>query len=429
MASGPDAGRSVRVGRSDCIVGTRSDADLGLTDKAVSPAHLRLSLEEDGVRVCSLDSANGTWLGTVRLHDVVLSQSTSIRIGDTTLGLSFDGETSRERGAGRFGDAIAESESMRELFTLLERAARSDVSILLEGESGVGKDMLARGIHEASARRTGPFVTLDCGAIPASLIESELFGHEQGAFTGADRSRDGAFAQADGGTLFLDEIGELPIELQPKLLRVLETRQVRPVGGDTPRKIDVRIIAATNRDLTAALAAHTFRVDLFYRLAVLCVAVPPLRDRREDILPLARMFLARTPGFETASLPPELEAMLLSYPWPGNVRQLRNVVRRYALVGASPDDLFEELILRRLPSPSDDLSHLPYDEARSIALERFERAYLPKVLARGGNVVVRAAELAGVRRGSFHRMLRRVREPQGPPAALGSVPDNVVRLR
>jgi len=417
VASGPDAGRLARIERPTFVVGTGPSADLRLTDDTVSREHVRLSLRGDGIHVRDLGSTNGTWIGTLRVNDIVLAQSTSLVIGGTTLSLNVEAAPvllplSPNT---RFGQAIGESTAMRHLFALLERASRSDVSVLIEGESGVGKDVLVNAVHSSSHRAGGPFVALDCGAISPNLIESELFGHERGAFTGADRQRDGAFVQADGGTLFLDEVGELPLEMQPKLLRALEAREVRPVGGRTTRRVDVRIIAATNRNLSEAASANEFRRDLYYRLAVFRVQVPPLRERKDDILPLARAFLRLMPGQENAELPTKFEAMLRSYPWPGNVRELRNVINRYAVLGPDPAGLFGETPSRSVGSSSADLSHLPYLDARAVAIERFERAYLPAVLARSGNVVTRAAEHAGVRRGSFHRMLHRIRPIDGDP--------------
>jgi transcriptional regulator with PAS, ATPase and Fis domain len=409
VTQGPDAGRTARVDRPTFVIGSGTSADLRLTDDTVSREHLRLSLLADGIRVKDVGSTNGSWMGTLRVSDVVLGQSTSFVIGGTTLAIHLEAAPVDlpMSESGRFGAALGESNAMRHLFAMLERAAKSDVSVLIEGESGVGKDLLAHGLHQASTRASGPYVAIDCGAIPPSLIESELFGHERGAFTGADRARDGAFVQADGGTLFLDEIGELPLDMQPKLLRALETREVRPLGGNKVRRVDLRVVAATNRNLGEASLRNEFRRDLFYRLAVARVGVPPLRERTDDIVPLARSFLHRVAGFEGAELPPELVAMLLSYPWPGTVRELKNVISRYTVFGGNPTALFDSSA-PRVPA-GEDLSQLPYHEARALVLERFERAYLPGVLARAGNVVVRAAELAQVGRGSFHRMLLRIR--------------------
>jgi transcriptional regulator with PAS, ATPase and Fis domain len=282
----------------------------------------------------------------------------------------------------------------------------------LEGESGVGKEVLARAIHANSLRGEGPFVPLDCGSIPANLIESELFGHERGAFTGATDARLGVFEQAEGGTLLLDEIGELPLELQPKLLRVLEQREVRPLGSKATRPVNVRVVAATNRRLAEAARRDEFRRDLFYRLAVARVVVPPLRDRPEDILPIARTFLRTATRDQAAEVPEPLAALLRSYAWPGNVRELRNAIDRYALLGIrDAAGLFDASI--DVVSDVAGRPPLPYREARRLAFESFERQYVPQVMEHAGNVVTRAAELAQVSRPSFYRMLERLRMPTG----------------
>jgi DNA-binding NtrC family response regulator len=406
VTAGPDRGRSLRVESPTLLVGSGPTTDLRLVDDTVSREHLRLTLHPDGVHVRDLGSTNGTWAGATRLHEIRIAQSTSIAVGDTTLLLAVEGEWLElplsERAA--FGHALGDAPGMRHVFAVLERAAKTEATVLLEGESGVGKDVLANAVHAGSARASGPFVALDCGAIPPTLIDSELFGHERGAFTGADRTRAGAFEQASGGTLFLDEIGELPLDVQPRLLRVLEAREVRPVGGRGAKRVDVRIIAATNKNLAEAARRGEFRSDLFYRLAVVRVRVPPLRERHEDVPLLARAFLRELGG--ESDLPPDLAEMLVAYAWPGNVRELKNVMSRYAVLGPNPALLFDRSAVR---PRGDDLSHLPYHLARAAALERFEREYLPRVLERAGGVVVRAAELAEVGRGSFHRMLHRMR--------------------
>jgi len=416
IATGPSAGRTARVDRPTFVVGSGPGADLRLADPTVSREHLRIALEPSGVRLRDEGSKNGTWVGGVRVTDVVLTSDAAVDVGKTKLLVHVESETldlPLSAGAS-FGEAIGVSPSMRHLFALLERAARSDVTVLLEGESGVGKEVLARAVHACSARSAGPFVAVDCGAIPAGLVESELFGHERGAFTGATHARSGVFEQADGGTLFLDEIGELPLDLQPKLLRVLETREVRPVGGPGVRAVDVRIVAATNRRLAEAERAGEFRRDLFYRLAVAHVVVPPLRDRREDIVPLARGFLRAASGDPRAQLPVELAAMLASYTWPGNVRELRNVIERWSLLGLrDARGLFDGAGAKEMPA--EDLSHLPYHEARRRVLERFERAYLPRVLENAGGVVTRAARHAQVARPSFYRMLERLQAGRDDP--------------
>ena len=409
VLNGHDAGRTARVDRPLFVIGSGESADLRLGDSTVSREHVHLSLSVAGLRVRDEGSKNGTWLGGVRIADALLTADTTlglgasslaVRIESTSLGLPLSANQS-------FGAAIGVSAPMRNLFSILERAAPSDVTVLLEGESGVGKELLARAVHEHSPRRGGPFVTVDCGSIPSGLVEAELFGHERGAFTGAVDARIGFFEQADGGTLFLDEIGELPLDLQPKLLRALEQRAVRPVGGKGDRSVDVRIVAATNRRLAEAARRGEFRQDLFYRLAVVRVTIPPLRDRPEDVLPIASMMLRRVMRDPRAEIPPDLAAMLRSYTWPGNARELRNVIERYTLLGATTAgalfDADEEA------GGGDDFADLPYGEARRAALERFEERYFPAVLDRCGGVVARAAEHAQVARPSFYRMLERVR--------------------
>ncbi len=255
MKGGPSAGRSARVDCPHFVIGSGETADLRLADETVSREHLRLSLLPSGVRLRDGGSKNGTWIGGLRVEDVIASADTQVTIGLSSLALRLEG-TAIEiplSENGQFGPALGTSASMRHVFALLERAARSDITLLLEGESGVGKEILAQTIHAQSPRSAGPFVAVDCGAIPPGLIESELFGHERGAFTGASEARPGVFEQANGGTLFLDEIGELSLDLQPKLLRVLEQREVRRVGGTAPRPADVRVLSATNRRLSEAI--------------------------------------------------------------------------------------------------------------------------------------------------------------------------------
>jgi transcriptional regulator with PAS, ATPase and Fis domain len=410
VKSGPDSGRRARVDRPTFIIGTGESADLRLADSTVSREHLRVSLMPNGIHLVDEGSTNGSWIGGVRIADVLITQDTALELGTTSMALRIEaGPLDLPISDNAvFGTAIGVSAAMRHLFAVLERASASDVTVLLEGESGVGKEVLARGVHEKSGRVHGPFVAVDCGAIPSGLIEAELFGHERGAYTGATDARKGVFEQAEGGTLFLDEIGELPLELQPKLLRVLEQREVRPLGSQTSRPVNVRVIAATNKRLAEAAHKQEFRRDLFYRLAVARVTVPPLRDRSEDIVPLARAFLRTAAGDPTAELPADLSAMLTSYRWPGNVRELRNVIDRYALLGVrDAGHLFDVAMTDPDKRFTEDLARLPYHEARRRALEHFERTYLPRVLSMSNGVVARAAEHAQVARPSFYRMLER----------------------
>jgi DNA-binding NtrC family response regulator len=289
---------------------------------------------------------------------------------------------------------------MRAAVATLEQLATSDVTVLVEGETGVGKEVAAQVLHGWSARARGPFLVFDCGAVAPSLAAAELFGHERGAFSGAVEARAGLFEQADGGTLFCDEIGELPLDLQPLLLRAIESRSVRRLGATREQRCDVRLIAATHRNLGEEVRAGRFRKDLYYRLAVARVRLPPLRERSEDIGPLAHHFAAET----GATLSPELVAILTSYGWPGNVRELRNVIVRLAAAPASLRDLLPaadaggDLLL--------DGSELrPLADARARASDDFERRYLLEALARGGGSISRAAELAGVSRQLFTKLV------------------------
>jgi DNA-binding NtrC family response regulator len=318
---------------------------------------------------------------------------------------------------------------MREVFAMFERVAPTDVPVLIEGETGTGKELAARSIHAASGRREGPFVVFDCGSIPRDLAESELFGHKRGAFTGAVTDRLGAFHRADGGTIVLDEIGELPIELQPKLLRVLETGEVRSVGDDTPRKVSVRVLAATNRDLHAEARRGTFRQDLVYRLDVVRIRLPPLRFRPDDVAMLVDRLLAGHIDPSETLGGANLDR-LLGYAWPGNVRELRNALMRAVVLAGRPDGRkprFSELLINVDPSTSPALtigisypgvsSPLPFKAAKEQLIAAFERAYLEALLPRHGGVVSRAAEAAGISRKHLHDLIRRLGLDADCPAA------------
>jgi transcriptional regulator with GAF, ATPase, and Fis domain len=406
---GPDKGTRAVVDRPTFLVGT-GEVDLPLSDATVSRDHLRLTLLPEGVRLRDEDSKNGTRIKGILVSDVVVTQDELVEVGATTLALTIERETLELAlsDATAFGAAIGVSPASRALFATLEQAARSDVTVLLEGETGVGKDVLARALHQRSPRADGPFVVVDCGALSPSLIESELFGHVRGAFTGASGHREGLFAQARGGTLFLDEVGELPVDLQPKLLRALEQREVRPVGANAPCPVDVRVVAATNRPLGAAVARGEFRSDLFYRLAVVRVAVPPLRDRPEDILPIARSILRSARSDPGAELPEELASLLGGYRWPGNVRELKNVIELFVALGGT--QVRRELgALGATSGPRPEaLATGPYREARQAVLEQFEREYLRRLFERAGGVVARAAEMADLARPSLYRMMERL---------------------
>jgi transcriptional regulator with PAS, ATPase and Fis domain len=421
VVAGPDRGLQIKMESPSLTIGKGNDVDVRLTDPAISRRHLEVAATADGLLVRDLGSRNGTWLGGCRIAEATLIQDVTLSFGQTSIAVrlaegALDLEVSPRT---EFGGALGTSVAMRHVFALLDRAAKANVTVLFEAESGCGKEVLAYALHQESQRAEGPFVAVDCASLPENLIESELFGHERGAFTGAVASRAGAFERASGGTIFLDELGELPLEQQAKLLRVLEKREIRRVGGSKTIPIDVRVVAATNRRLAEAVRRREFREDLYYRISVIRVVIPPLRDRREDIPALAQHFLERIRG-GGAQVPADLVQVLLAHPWPGNVRELRNVVERWATFeSARPEVLFGESInapggpKQGVLGALGDLASLPYHEAKRRVLEAFDRAYFPDVLARTGGVVAKAAELAQVPRPSFHRMLSRARAAEG----------------
>jgi DNA-binding NtrC family response regulator len=347
---------------------------------------------ERGLELRDLGSTNGTFIGD---HEVVrgyIRTGTRIRLGTTTIVATIlDDEIEQPLAAeARFGDLIGASQAMRRLYPLLEHCAQSDATVLIQGETGTGKELVAEAIHLASARRGGPFVVVDCGALPRQLAESELFGHVRGAFTGADTDRTGAFEQASGGTIFLDEIGELPNDLQSLLLRVLENHTVRRVGTNDQRSVDVRVIAASHRDLRVEVNEKRFRADLYYRLNVLRIVVPALRDRDGDIELLAEHFWQMfRPG---QPIPAQLAAELARQTWPGNVRELRNAVERSALVGWTPDP---------------DELELSYGQAKERAIAEWERRWVERLLEANEHNLSRAARAAQMGRSYLRQLIRR----------------------
>ena len=393
-----------------CAIGSHPSNDLVLDDDTVSRFHCELAIAGNYVRVRDLGSRNGTVSGGIRIVDASVSGGAVLALGHTQLAIAIavDEDVTRIDRSARtsFGAIIGASEPMREVFSQLEKIAASDATVLIEGETGTGKEGAAEALHDASRRSGQPFVVVDCSAIAASLLESELFGHEAGAFTGAVDRRIGAFEQASGGTVFLDEIGELPSELQPKLLRVLEAREVRRVGGKQPIKCDLRIVAATNRDLRGEVNRGTFRADLYYRLAVVRLELPPLRERRADLPLLVDALLQRLRapedirGLLTA---PDYLAELAAAPWPGNVRELRNHLEQCVVFGERRAPGIEAAPV----AASKIEASLPYEIARKQAIDAFERAYVTDLLARSDGNVAKAARDAGVNRAYLHRLLSR----------------------
>ena len=386
IPAGP--GEALRVGKS-------SDNDLVLPDATVSRHHLTLQRADAGLQLRDLDSTNGVRVGGARVREALLEVGAVIHVGDVELilGVEAQGVDVPISAHDRFGDAIGRSLAMRRLFGVLERVAASPASVLLMGETGTGKDVLARALHAASPRAAHPFEVVDCGAVTPTLIESELFGHEKGAFTGAIAARVGAFERAHGGTIFLDELGELPLELQPKLLRVLEAREFRRVGGSKTLETDVRVIAATTRELGVEVRKGTFREDLYFRLAVVPVRVPPLRKRSEDVALIAAAMLPALGGADL-TLPKDTLGALRSYEWPGNVRELRNVLERAVHLARSSGSRALHLIDFPPSAEAGDAidvfafeESMSYRQARTRVEQTFERRYVRWLLARhGGNV-------------------------------------------
>ncbi|HTM22481.1 MAG TPA: sigma 54-interacting transcriptional regulator [Kofleriaceae bacterium] len=414
VVAGPDQGKSLDLEGGTTTVGTHPDVDLVLTDDRVSRYHLELSLRRDGLRVTDLESTNGTVHRGARIGSITLTEPTRLRLGKNTEIeiVPIDEALALEDFAGdRLGGVLGASPLMRQLFALLSRVAPTEATLLLEGETGTGKEAIAEAVHALSPRAGGPFVVVDCGAIPHELIGSELFGHTRGAFTGAAGDKAGLIESASGGTLFLDEIGELALDLQPQLLRVLDKREVRRIGETRAVPVDIRVVAATHRDLKAMVGAGQFREDLYYRLAVVRTVVPPLRKRLEDLPLLARHFATQLGRgeFEPSAA---LEADLRAHTWPGNVRELRNVVERALSLGdrgalqpvAAPA---EPLAAEEAPRPPSEMLDLPFKEAKARLIEGFERDYLVHLLERHQGNISRAAAEAGIDRNYIHRLVKK----------------------
>ena len=410
VVAGPDRGRTA-VGEAKVLhIGAQDGNTLQLNDDAVSRIHLQINNTAAGIQLRDLGSTNGTWLpGDIRITEAVVPPGTTARMGRSHVRIDVLDEQVSESLSPQpgFGEMIGASPAMRAIFAVLERVGPTDETILITGETGTGKELCARSIVERSARAQGPFVVVDCGAMPPNLLESELFGHVRGAFTGATVDHEGAFERANRGTLFLDEIGELPLEFQTRLLRAVENRSVRRVGGSKEIALDIRILAATNRCLEEEVNRGTFRADLYYRLSVVQVRIPPLRERPEDVELLARHLLDELEQGVPQVLDAEVMERMKRYRWPGNVRELRNYIRRLTLGQASG---FSPGAPERFYRPEGsgsfrlDLS-VPFREAKEQAVERFERAYLQALMDRTGGNISQAAREAQTDRTYLSRLL------------------------
>ena len=408
VVAGPDAGATVRSNHGRVLVGRDESARLRLSDPTASQFHLELEVEGGGVRARDLGSSTGTVHQTLGVRDVIVRGAAEFTLGGTRVRVTpgDQPETVITSAADHFHGMIGAARSMRAVYARLQSAALTTSTVLILGESGTGKELAARALHDASSRQAGRFEVVNCGELVPTLTESELFGHARGSFIGAHRDTEGAFERADGGTIFLDEVGELPLESQPKLLRVLETGQVQRVGSDRVRTVNVRVVAATNRDLRAEVNAGRFRADLYYRLAVIMVRIPPLRERTEDLARLSQALIAqlrRDRGI-VHELPVDdaLLATLRVRQWPGNVRELRNYLEQWLVLNQQPDA--SEDVPAGLAVPSD----LLFDRPLAAARDSFERAYLAALLERHQWQIVEAARAAGVDRATLFRTIQRL---------------------
>jgi DNA-binding NtrC family response regulator len=410
VLDGPDAGRSHRATNDTLTIGTADGNDLVLTDDSVSRYHVELARGRLGVRITDCGSTNGTIVGGITVTTGEAPAGTVLQLGRTKLKVTDGDEVTVElHRESSLAGLVGASPAMRRLMSEVKRAANSDVSVLVVGESGTGKELVARALHDLGPRAARPFVAVDCGAIAPSLVASELFGHERGAFTGADQQHVGAFERAHGGTLFLDEIGELPLALQANLLGALERRKLRRLGGRTDVPIDVRVVSATNRDVRGDVNSGAFRLDLYYRLAVVTLRLPPLRERTQDIELLVEHFLrdAGRDGPIDDVISPSTMRSLTSHHWPGNVRELRNLIEATLAMGEPP-----ALAAVEPSDPSDpigSLLDLPYRAAREQLLHGFEARYLKALLDRANGNVSRAAREAQMNRSHLLEMLQRHR--------------------
>jgi DNA-binding NtrC family response regulator len=407
VVDGPDRGKTA-TSTETLSVGTAKDNALVVADFTVSRYHLEVSVGPKGIVVSDLGSTNGTYVGAVRIERAFVPPGTLVKLGGTTI--RFDDAVRRtvpvDGSDHELAGMLARSPQMLRMFSDIERVAATPTSVLVVGESGTGKERVAEAIHARSPRANGPLVTIDCGALASTLLASELFGHERGAFTGADRIHVGAFERAAGGTVFLDEIGELPPADQVALLGVLERKRFRRVGGTAELELNARVIAATNRDLRTEVNAGRFRHDLYHRLAVVVLKLPPLRDRREDIPMLVEHF-ARELGAD-GPIESVFDEETLSrwgrHPWPGNIRELRNAVEAALVVGTSmqSSDLTS--------GGGDDMQHAPlqpYKDERARVVGEFERTYLTRLMDEARGNVSQAARTAKMDRSHLIDMLRR----------------------
>jgi DNA-binding NtrC family response regulator len=411
VIKGPDRGEQVALTNKPVTFGSAPACDLVLTDKTVSRRHAMALLEGNEVLVRDLGSTNGSFIQGSRFKEITVGFGAEIKLGRTVIKFLPEEEVVEpvETEADSFGQLVGRDVKMRRMFALLQDISPNDATVLVEGETGTGKELIAEEIHNHSKRANGQFVVFDCGAVPRELVESALFGHVKGSFTGAVADRKGAFAEANGGTIFLDEIGELPIDMQPALLRALDKRQVRRVGANVYEKVDVRVVAATNRDLREEVAKKAFREDLYYRLAVIRVHLPPMRERGHDINLLVDHFIKSFSAGRKLQISTEDMQRLKAYSWPGNVRELRNVIER-ACVLSKGDTLNLDDVLGGEGAAQPSLgirTDLPFKEAKGQLVELFEREYIVDLMKRHKMNLSAAAREAQIDRKHLRELIRK----------------------
>ncbi len=403
----------VKVAVNPVLVGRDPSCDIVLDDLEVSAIHCEARAERQGVLIKDHGSKNGTFIGGVRIREAILTSACTLQIGQARIAYEpLDKERVDVGFEDSFGPLVGAAAKMRHVFRMLGEIAPTELSILITGETGVGKELVAHAVHARSNRRDAPFVVVECATNPGTLAESLLFGHEKGSFTGATERRAGAFHEAHTGTIFLDELGELPIELQPKLLRALSERQVKRVGSNAYEPIDVRVLAATRRDLGESMNTGRFRSDLFFRIAQMRVEIPPLRDRREDIPLLVRSTCTRINRGERADEVVDLVmSTLAQHEWPGNVRELVNVTSVAASLPTGAESIASLLPLEKggAPSVSEkvDLS-TPYGEARRTAISQFESRYFGELFRSAAGNVSEMARRSGMERHHIRPFLKKL---------------------
>ena len=424
VLEGDDKGKKYSLNKNITNIGKKEDNDIILSDKAISRQHAEIEYKSDSFLLKDLESTNGTYVNGTRVKAAYLLPGDRVKIGRTVMEFTAYDEKVKIDPSDKteFGKLVGSSAKMRQIFTILERISPTLATVVVEGGTGTGKDLVAQAIHEHSPRRNRPFVVFDCSAVAPNLIESELFGHEKGAFTGAIKSRKGAFEEANTGTIFLDEIGEMTLDLQPKLLRALEQREIKRVGSNSTSKIDVRIVCATNKILRNEVKEGRFREDLYYRLSVVKIRLPSLAERPEDIEKLIERFLTSSKfnllpdgSFKVTKVDDDALKTLKRYLWPGNVRELLNVVERSisfaegdTITKSNLNYVFSEMdqqeeYTERLPPSAD----MPFKDAKQQVVEHFEKEYLEELLKRNNYNISAAAREAKIDRKHIRNLLKK----------------------